>query len=420
MEQKDRDKIDLHCDKVVPKIKITKLWPKLLEHKIYNLDDVNIPQWEKNLTAGSTIKDIFSKIQTRGPKAYERLLLSLKESGHEDICDILEDKVKRSHENNNNKYDNTHVSYVNKSFHHIELSDEPLKIKLQKAVQFVDDENGLISLYPMRSNPRGLVLLITNILYEKPRLAAEHDENNLTELFQEMGFHVISKKNLKGKEIKDEVKKFSKREELANVDSCFVIISSHGRENEVNHGTEILGVDTGQKDAEKVFCDEILDYFTVDACSKMAGKPKIFIFQLCRGLRKQKIKYERLVTDIIPIDPENMDEEVKPDNTILLGPKYSIRNYADMLVVYSTLPGHVAYRDTETGSWFIQILCSVFMSFARECHVQDLFNIIDSQLQRLRTSDDNCQTSTVQSIGFNRRCYLNPGYFSDEHSANET
>lgn len=47
-----------------------------------------------------------------------------------------------------------------------------------------------------------------------------------------------------------------------------------------------------------------------------------------------------------------------------------------MLVVHSTLPGHVAFRDTKTGSWFIQILCSVFMTLAHEVHIVDLFNIV--------------------------------------------
>ncbi|XP_011136833.1 caspase-3 [Harpegnathos saltator] len=429
MEQRDREKIDMCCNEVVPKIKMYRLFPKLLEHKVYNQDDVNIPKWTQSLTDPSTSKDIFLKIKTRGPKAFQRLLLCLKQIGQEDIADTLEGKVKQKCNDNISKENISNknvlllkedISFLREcSFYRdIQKSNEPLKIDLHKATEFLDDGgNDIISRYPMRSNPRGLVLLITNIDYnlskEKPRLSAQHDETNLKELFEQMGFKVIAKRDLTGKDIKEAVKEFSRSSDLVKVDSCFVIISSHGTEDEKHH-TEIQGVDSGRGDYEKVLCTEILDYFSVDACPQLSGKPKIFVFQLCRGPRKQNaVSNERLVTDTCAVFPKDVDEELKSDNTILID-KDSMRNYADMLVVYSTLPGHVAYRDSKTGSWFIQILCYVFMILACKIHVRDLFSIIDSELQHLRTGDNNCQTSSVKSIGFNRYCYLNPGYFPDQ------
>ncbi|XP_032683333.1 caspase Dronc [Odontomachus brunneus] len=418
MEQKHRDIIDIYSDKIVQRIDMLKLFPKLLEHRIYNPDDVNIPKWIGNLTAQGTAKDIFLRIKTRGPKAFERLLLSLRQIGDEDVADILDGKIQQKSNNDRNdrvqhlKEENPPQEYF--FYRDIQQSDEPLKIKLRKATEFLDNcDSDIISRYPMRSNPRGLVLLITNIDYkwskeEHSRLSAQHDEENLKELFEKMGFQVISKQNLTGKVIKDVVREFSKRSDLSNVDSCFVIISSHGTQNKEHH-SEIQGVDYGKEDSEGVVCNDILEYFSVDACPQMANKPKIFIFQLCRGYREQNaIHHERLVTDTYAVF--HKDEEVKSDDKIV-SDKFLIRNYADMLIVHSTLPGHVAYRDTTTGSWFIQILCSVFMTLAYKHHVQDLFSIIDSELQHLRTRKDNCQTSSVKSIGFNRHCYLNPGYF---------
>jgi hypothetical protein len=52
------------------------------------------------------------------------------------------------------------------------------------------------------------------------------------------------------------------------------------------------------------------------------------------------------------------------------------RNYEDMLIVYSTIPGYVSYRDEYNGSWFIQILCEVFMNYAHKVHVQELFYMV--------------------------------------------
>lgn len=81
--------------------------------------------------------------------------------------------------------------------------------------------------------------------------------------------------------MKNVVREFSRRSDLYNVDSCFVIISSHGTQDEKHH-TEIQGVDSGQSGYEKVLCTDILDHFTAEVCPQLAGKPKIFIFQLCR------------------------------------------------------------------------------------------------------------------------------------------
>lgn len=54
----------------------------------------------------------------------------------------------------------------------------------------------------MRSKPRGLVLIITNIDYKyphkEPRNSAMYDELNLKQLFEQMGFYVYSYCNLTG------------------------------------------------------------------------------------------------------------------------------------------------------------------------------------------------------------------------------
>jgi len=77
---------------------------------------------------------------------------------------------------------------------------------------------------------------------------------------------------------------------LGKVDSCFVIVTSHGTEaqgsKDKENNTEIQGLDystvSKQENYEKVLCEGIYDYFTAEACPQLAGKPKIFIFQVCR------------------------------------------------------------------------------------------------------------------------------------------
>lgn len=62
MEQRDRDKIALYCDRIVLKIDMTKLFPKLLEHRIYNPDDVNIPRWKVSFTCALFIYYIMNYV----------------------------------------------------------------------------------------------------------------------------------------------------------------------------------------------------------------------------------------------------------------------------------------------------------------------------------------------------------------------
>ncbi|XP_018056038.1 PREDICTED: caspase Dronc-like isoform X3 [Atta colombica] len=335
MNRKDREQIDHCCESIVSKIDLTKLLPKLLENKVYNRDDVNIPRWSKNLGAQNTVKDVLLTIKTRGPNAFKNLILSLRQSNHEDVADILEKQ--------NNASSNTNFRQENLLDHHIysdEFFSEPLIIEAMK----------------------------------------------------------------------DIIKEFSKRDDLNKVDSCFVIVTSHGMEDEESN-TEIQGTDyhiaSRQANYEKVLCTEVCDYFTAEACPQLAEKPKIFIFQLCRGKKKQNgVIHSRITTDSCAMKSTN-------EANIEIPRIQTIRNYSDMLIVQSTLPGYVSYRDSKTGSWFIQILCKIFMKHAHENHVQDLFNMIDAELKNLRTTNHECQTSSVQSLGFNKHCYLNPGLFME-------
>ncbi|KAK9302737.1 hypothetical protein QLX08_005356 [Tetragonisca angustula] len=408
MNQKHRETLDSCCEKIIPKINIIRLWPKLLENKVFNRDDVNISRWKKNLTEEATIRDIYLTIKTRGPCAFNRFLESLKQSSHGDLADILEGR-KTTLFNNDEQRDINHTeitkdnnmkeqTYIETEegpqgdfFRNIQVLEEPLQISVRKATSFLDDaayEN--VQTYPMRSKPRGLVLIITNIDYahpdKEPRTSAIYDELNLKQLFEQMGFHVFSFCNLTAQEMLNEIKEFSKHKDLRKVDSCFVIISSHGNISTQYEITEIEGVEKHNLDTiqsrKTILCVDILSYFTAENCPHLAGKPKVFIFQLCRGTKKQKRNNREM-----------------------------LRSYEDMLLVYATLPGYVAFRDTITGSWFIQILCEVFMKYAHKAHLQDLLNMVDERLKIQRTNGGECQTLTVTSIGFNKHCYLNPGLF---------
>lgn len=430
MNIEHRKRIDINCDKIVPKINIFKLWPKLLENEIFNRDDVNIPRWKKNLEKEDTIRDILLTIKTRGPYAFDNLLLSLQQTDHGELVNILNTKT-NIFDNKNKKLNHEETieeSELNKLeapesnddyFYNIEKAVEPLTIKVRKANKFLDGpSDSIIKTYKMRSKPRGLVLIITNIdynpYYQKPRNSAIYDKVNLQTLFEEMGFSVITRSNLTGQQIMDCVKSFSQHKDLQKVNSCFVIVSSHGKKGKENF-TEIEGVDyypdQNPQKCTKVFCSDIIDCFTSEACPYLAGKPKVFIFQLCRGNKRQTMA--RIIPEHVT---DSSDNHTIIDNTMCIPKEKTARNYSDFLIVYATLPGHVAFRNNVTGSWFIQIFCEVFMNHAHEHHLCDLFKIVDRRLKKVSILSGDCQTVMVESKGFHKYCYLNPGLFEDDKS----
>lgn len=71
------------------------------------------------------------------------------------------------------------------------------------------------------------------------------------------------------------IQDFARNKENVQYDICFVIIMSHG--NEENNDTIIYGTDWLYVSASK-----ILKYFTNENCRPLRGKPKVFLFQVCR------------------------------------------------------------------------------------------------------------------------------------------
>lgn len=110
-------------------------------------------------------------------------------------------------------------------------------------------------------------------------------------------------------------------------DAFVCCILSHGRENAV------LAID-----GKPFSIKDIIRTFKATTQSTLTGKPKMFLFQACRGREEQQgVLQKYLQTD---------------DHHSL-----SIPEEADFLVVMSTVEDYVSFRHPIDGSWFIQSLC---------------------------------------------------------------
>ena len=124
----------------------------------------------------------------------------------------------------------------------------------------------------------------------------------------------------------------------SNFDALIVVLLSHGEKGDL-----ICTTDGGT-----IRLEQITALFTADRCPTLAGKPKLFFIQACRGTR---LDSGVLVTDSPSrITPEKSSPFLLPTQ-------------ADFFLFFSTVAGHYAWRNTSTGSWFIQDLCFVLDSF---------------------------------------------------------
>lgn len=100
------------------------------------------------------------------------------------------------------------------------------------------------------------------------------------------------------------------------------------------------------------------------------------------------------------------------------------RKFADMLIAYSTVPGKfqlfhtslnytdlslgfVSHRDPQTGTWYIQTICEVFMEHAHDTDVESMLKMVDAKLAKLVANSNSRQTTSYENRGF-KNCYLHP------------
>ncbi|CAG9783450.1 unnamed protein product [Diatraea saccharalis] len=285
-----------------------------------------------------------------------------------------------------------------------------------KSTKFIEDEGTEFKLYKTRGprNKRGVLLAFSYIKFQQGvdehRSGADVDAKKLKYLFSELGFKVFSYLNLTKEKTQDTLKLLN--QVLAGAECAFIVVSSHGYQRGGASDVEFRC-----HDGQLMGIYEFLEYFNNERLPALIGIPKVFIFQLCRGL---------LELPVLPAggagDGTHRDGtagaragaeggDLPPAPAASLQPPHlrqpPARLYSDMLIAHSTLPGYVSRRDIRDGSWYIQTLCSVFAEHAHEYNVNELFTLVDIRLRK----QFHVQTSAVEYWGFNKRLYLHPGLY---------
>lgn len=137
----------------------------------------------------------------------------------------------------------------------------------------------------------------------------------------------------------------------SNNDCFLMVVMTHGHFGTISSFDESYRV-------EKIF-----SYFTDENCPTLKGKPRLFFIQACRG-SKQKAGF--VLERDIESEIYNLDRHLKSSDcdttTTFIEPElvdilHEPMNHPDFLIVRSTMPNYVSFRDREEGTWFIQSLC---------------------------------------------------------------
>lgn len=153
--------------------------------------------------------------------------------------------------------------------------------------------------------------------------------------------------------------------------------------------------------------ENIWHYFTATACPTLAGKPKLFFIQACRGDRLDPgIKLQKTETD--------GESSINGFNSMT----YRIPIHADFLIAYSTISGMTrheylhtytlrslvlwmnmmyfiiegfySWRNTSHGSWFIQ---SLVEELNRNGKCYDILTLLTFVNQRVAIDFESCVRS---------------------------
>ncbi|KAL8564477.1 hypothetical protein ACOMHN_017619 [Nucella lapillus] len=221
--------------------------------------------------------------------------------------------------------------------------------------------------YKMESTPRGLALIINNESFDNldQRHGAEQDRTQLEDCLKNvLDFDVTVKSNLKAQDMLHALKEFSQNPILAEVDSCIIVVMSHGSSDDVIFGTDGR-VERHPQRGTYITIHQINNLFSNLACPNMSNKPKLLFIQACRG------NLEDTMEGLVPAakDVALMDRQACR----------TVGAYCDMARLHATVPGMVAYRHT-----LIPVIVDVFTKNAATLPFQNMVTEINRQMANIR------------------------------------
>ncbi|XP_030269651.1 caspase-3a [Sparus aurata] len=195
----------------------------------------------------------------------------------------------------------------------------------------------------------GQCIIINNKNFDRrtgmnQRNGTDVDAANAMKVFTKLGYKVKVYNDQSVEQMKQVLISASKEDHSSNATFVCVLLS-HGDEG-VFFGTD-----------GSIELKYLTSLFRGDRCRSLVGKPKLFFIQACRG------------TDL-----DGGIEEDSGEGTT------KIPVEADFLYAFSTAPGYYSWRNTMTGSWFIQSLCDMISKYGKELELQHIMTRVNHKV----------------------------------------
>ncbi|XP_037782364.1 caspase Dronc-like [Penaeus monodon] len=226
--------------------------------------------------------------------------------------------------------------------------------------------------YDTTTEPPGEVLILSYDKFcddDRRNDGSLSDVKNLTQLFTQMGYGLQAEWNLSRVDTIRTIKAFSANKRLKKAGCVIVIVLSHGRDRRTFYTS----------DGRPLRVDSVRDFFLEEACPHMKGKPKIFLFQMCRG--------EDEPTEVVT---DSIDAVREPPR--------------NMMAIYSTTEGFVSVRHKDFGSPFVNAFCEILAKEAWHLSLDELLR----KIQKRYNTEGFGAVIDKQDFHFMKRFYFNP------------
>ncbi|XP_064566618.1 caspase-3 [Zonotrichia leucophrys gambelii] len=179
------------------------------------------------------------------------------------------------------------------------------------------------------------------------RSGTDADAASIREVFMNLKYKVKINNDLSCENIFKLLKKISE-EDHSKRSSFVCVLLSHGDEGLI-YGTD------GPLELKA-----LTSLFRGDRCRSLAGKPKLFFIQACRGTE--------------------LDAGIETDSGSEETMCQKIPVEADFLYAYSTAPGYYSWRNAVQGSWFIQSLCEMLKKHAGKLELMQILTRVNRKV----------------------------------------
>lgn len=238
----------------------------------------------------------------------------------------------------------------------------------------------LADIYKMDFSRRGKAIVINNetFRHSPQRKGTYVDFSRICNRLERLGFQVERHNDATCNQIMAAFVNTA-NEDHSDADCFAGVFLSHGGENEI-HGTDGI-----------LKLDAIFELFQSSRCKTLAGKPKLFFIQACRG---------EVFDDGVNVNvADAMSMRGQPEDEIEL----TIPDDADFLISYSTVTGYYSWRNALKGSWYIQALVRVLDECGTLLEIRKLLTLVNKMVAYEFESKDRAHKRRKQVPSFSSK-----------------